>query len=159
MLNVRHCRTCRSTGRRSIAIANLECDDVVTVNNIRCFRIRTDKGMRPGTHKPHIVPIHPRLHGIVDRLVKDSQDGFLVPLSGNTPERRSDALQTLVDKSGEVTSHQFRTSVITMLHNSPEGILTNNQFNPLVDDPRDERHLTERRDQARGSKAFSKLRP
>lgn len=108
------------TGRRSIAIANLECDDVVTINNIRCFRIRTDKGMRPGTHKPHIVPIHPRLHGIVDRLVKDSQDGFLIPLSGNTPERRSDALQALVDKSGEVTSHQFRTSVITMLHNSPE---------------------------------------
>ena len=43
------------TGRRSIAIANLECDDVVSINNIRCFRIRTDKGMRPGTHKPHIV--------------------------------------------------------------------------------------------------------
>ena len=108
------------TGRRSIAIANLECDDVISLNGVRCFRIRTDKGMRPGTHKPHIVPIHPRLQDIVDRLVKDSQDGFLLPLSGNTPERRSVALQALVEKSGEVTSHQFRTSVITMLHNSPE---------------------------------------
>ena len=108
------------TGRRSIAIANIECDDVISLNGVRCFRIRTDKGMRPGTHKPHIVPIHSRLHGILDRLVNDSKDGFLLPLSGNTPERRSVALQALVDKSGEVTSHQFRTSVITMLHNSPE---------------------------------------
>jgi integrase len=108
------------TGRRSVAIANLECDDVVTINDVKCFRIRTDKDLRPGTHKPHIVPIHPRLHAIVDRLISDSQDGFLLPLRGDTPERRSEALQGLVNRSGEVTSHQFRTSVITMLHNSPE---------------------------------------
>ena len=30
------------TGRRSIAIANLTCDDVVTYDGVRCFRIRVD---------------------------------------------------------------------------------------------------------------------
>jgi integrase len=110
------------TGRRCIAIANLRCEDVITVNDIRCFRIKTDKDMRPDTHKPHIVPIHPKLHSTVDRLVNDSRDGFVLPLRGDTPERRSEALQAYMRVAGEVTSHQFRTSVITMLHNSPEGI-------------------------------------
>ena len=108
------------TGRRSVAVANLQCEDVVTINGVKCFRIRIDKDLRPETHKPHIVPIHSRLHGIVDRLVKDSKDGFLLPLRGDDIERRSDALQASISRSGEVTSHQFRTSVITMLHNSPE---------------------------------------
>jgi len=110
------------TGRRCIAIANLQCEDVITINGVRCFKIKTDKNLRPGTHKPHIVPMHPRLHGTVDRLVKDSKDGFLLPLHGDNPEGRSDALQAFISRSGEVTSHQFRTSVITMLHNSPEGL-------------------------------------
>jgi len=108
------------TGRRAIAIANLRCDDIVTVNEVRCFRISVDKDLRPGTHKPHIVPIHSKLVDLVDRLARDSKDGFLLPIRGDSIERRSEALQGLVSRSGEVTSHQFRTSVITMLHNSPE---------------------------------------
>ena len=48
----------------------------------------------------------------------------------STPEGRSEALQAYMRVAGEVTSHQVRivaqlrffTSVITMLHNSPEGI-------------------------------------
>ena len=46
------------------------------------------------------------------------------------PEGRSEALQAFIRGAGEVTAHQVRivaqlrffTSVITMLHNSPEGI-------------------------------------
>lgn len=96
------------TGRRSVAIANLQCDDVIAINGVRCFRIKIDKDLRPDTHRPHIVPIHSRLHGIVDRLVKDSKNGFLLPLRGDDIEKRSDALQGLISRSGEVTSHQFR---------------------------------------------------
>lgn len=110
------------TGRRSVAIANLRCEDVITINGVRCFRIRVDKDLRPETHKPHVVPIHSRLHDIVDRLVKDSKNGFLLPLRGDDIEKRSSALQEFISRSGEVTSHQFRTSVITMLHNSPDGL-------------------------------------
>ena len=110
------------TGRRSVAIANLTCDDVVTTDGVKCFRIRIDKGRRPETHKPQLIPIHSKLSDIVDRLVRDSEDGYLLPLKGETPEARSSALQKQIGASGRVTSHQFRTSVITMLHNSPDGL-------------------------------------
>ena len=91
------------TGRRSVAVANLQCEDVVTINGVKCFRIKVDKDLRPDTHKPHIVPIHSRLHGIVDRLVSVSKNGFLLPLRGDGIEKRSDALQALISRSGEVT--------------------------------------------------------
>jgi integrase len=108
------------TGRRSMAIANLTCEDVVTSSDgVRCFRIRVDKGRRPDTHKPQLIPIHSKLSGIVDRLLRDSVDGHLLPLAGATYEGRSEALQGHVKEGGLITSHQFRTSVITMLHNSP----------------------------------------
>ena len=110
------------TGRRSIAVANLQCDDIITVNGVRCFRIRIDKSMRPETHKPHIVPIHSKLHSLVDRVTQESVDGFLLPLRRDGIEGRSEALQGLIKRSGIVTSHQFRASIITMLHNSPEGL-------------------------------------
>lgn len=109
------------TGRRSIAIANLTCDDVVTSDGVRCFKIRVDKGRRPDTHQHQLIPIHSKLSDIVDRLLRDSTDGYLLPLKGNNSmEGRSKDLQDQVKKSGLVTSHQFRTSVITMLHNSPK---------------------------------------
>lgn len=108
------------TGRRSMAIANLTCDDVVmSSDGVRCFRIRVDKGRRPDTHKPQMIPINSKLSGIVDRLMRDSEDGHLLPLAGATYEGRSDALQGQVKEGGLITSHQFRISVITMLHNSP----------------------------------------
>ena len=107
------------TGRRSMAIANLTCDDVVTSDGVRCFRIRVDKGRRPDTHQPQLIPIHSKLSGIVDRLLRDSVDGYLLPLANTTNEGRSEALQGQVKEGGLITSHQFRTSVITMLHNSP----------------------------------------
>ena len=108
------------TGRRSIAISNLTCDDVVTSDGVRCFKIRVDKGRRPDTHKHQLIPIHSKLSDIVDRLLRDSTDGYLLPLEGKTHEARSKALQAQVKKTGLITSHQFRTSVITMLHNSPK---------------------------------------
>lgn len=107
------------TGRRSVAVANLTCDDVVMSDGVSCFRFRIDKGRRPETHKPQLIPIHSKLQPVVDRLLKDSTDGYLLPLGGKTPDSRSSALQTQMRASGRVTSHQFRTSVVTMLHNSP----------------------------------------
>ena len=113
------------TGRRSIAIANLTCIDVVMADGVKCFKIRIDKKHRPETDKPHLIPIHSKLSDIVDRLLRDSKDGYLLPLSGKTIETRSAALQTQVIRGRTkadpdyMTSHQFRTSVITMLHNSP----------------------------------------
>jgi integrase len=114
------------TGRRSVALANLRCNDVVMADGVKCFRIRIDKGLRPETDKPHYIPIHSKLSDIVDRLLRDSKDGYLLPLSGKTTETRSEALQTQVKRGRKttdpdyITAHQFRTSVITMLHNSPE---------------------------------------
>ena len=110
------------TERRPIAIANLTCDDVVTSDGVRCFRIRIDKGRRPDTHnKPQLIPVHSKLSDIVDRLLRDSTDGYLLSLVGtNTIDGRSKALQDQVKKAGLVTSHQFRTTIITMLHNSPK---------------------------------------
>ena len=113
------------TGRRSVAIANLKCSDVVIADGVKCFRIRIDKGLRPEKHKPHLIPIHSKLSDIVDRLLRDSKDGYLLPLSGKTTETRSEALQREVTRGRTkadpdyITAHQFRTSVITMLHNSP----------------------------------------
>ena len=108
------------TGRRSIAVSNLTCDDVVTSDGVRCFKIRVDKGKRPDTHKPQLIPIHSKLSNIVDRLMRDSTDGYLLPLNDTTYEGRSEALQDQIREAGLITSHQFRTSVITMLHNSPK---------------------------------------
>ena len=108
------------TGRRAVAMANLTCADVITSDGVRCFRIRIDKGHRPETNEPHVIPIHSKLSAIVDRLIKNSADGYLLPLDGTTIEARSSALQREVKKSGLITAHQFRTSVITMLHNSPK---------------------------------------
>ena len=107
------------TGRRSIAIANLTCGDVVTSDGVRCFRIRVDKKVRPETQRPQLIPIHSSLTDIVDRLLRDSADGYLLPLNGGTYDGRSRALQNQVKKAGLITAHQFRASIITMLHNSP----------------------------------------
>lgn len=111
------------TGRRSVAVANLTCDDVVMSDGVRCFRFRIDKGRRPETDKPQLIPIHSKLQAVVDRLLESSADGYLLPLGGRTPDERSTSLQAQVKASGNVTSHQFRTSVVTMLHNAPEGLL------------------------------------
>lgn len=108
------------TGRRAIAVSNLTCDDVVTSDGVRCFRIKVDKGIRPETHQPQLIPVHSKLLDIVDRLLMDSIDGYLLPLADTTYEGRSEALQGQVKKAGLITSHQFRASVITMLHNSPK---------------------------------------
>lgn len=108
------------TGRRAVAISNLTCADVITSDGVRCFRIRIDKEHRPETHEPHVIPIHSKLSAIVDRLIKNSADGYLLPLDATTIETRSSALQKQVKKSGLITAHQFRTSVTTMLHNSPK---------------------------------------
>ena len=107
------------TGRRSVAIANLTCADVVTSDGVRCFRIRVDKGIRPETHRPQLIPIHSKLSDIVDGLLRDSTDGYLLPLDSRTYDGRSRSLQNQVKKAGLITAHQFRTSIITMLHNSP----------------------------------------
>lgn len=109
------------TGRRSIAIANLKCADVVVVEGVTCFSFKVDKERRPETHEPQVIPVHSKLLGIVKRLVEASKDGYLLPLEPRDIEGRSERLQDIV-KSGNVTSHQFRTSVITMLHNDPRGI-------------------------------------
>ena len=109
------------TGRRSIAISNLKCADLVVVEGVTCFSFKIDKERRPETHEPQVIPVHSKLLGIVKRLVEASKDGYLLPLKSKDIEGRSDDLRSLV-KSDNLTSHQFRTSVITMLHNDPRGI-------------------------------------
>lgn len=110
------------TGRRSIAVANLTCSDIIVVDGIPCFKFRIDKRMRPETHKPQVVPIHPQLIPVVDRLNENSADGYLLPINSQTIEGRSNSLQERIRASGKVTGHQFRTSIITMLHNSKAGL-------------------------------------
>jgi integrase len=107
------------TGCRIEELAQLRADSIITIEGIRSFKI-TDSKTVAGIRE---IPIHPSLNAIVDRLISNSTDGFLLPSSaGNKYGIRSDSLSKafgrLKTAQGFDTRHVFhsvRAMVITLL--------------------------------------------
>lgn len=107
------------TGCRIEEIAQLQKDSIVTVEGIKTFKI-TDSKTVAGIRE---IPIHPSLTEVVDRLVRQSTDGFLLPSSaGNKYGVRSDPLskafgrlKTAQGFSSRQVFHSVRAMVVTLL--------------------------------------------
>lgn len=107
------------TGCRIEELAQLRTDSVITVEGIRSFKIADSKtvaGIRE-------IPIHPSLAVIVDRLISNSTDGFLLPSSaGNKYGIRSDSLSKAFGRLKTAQGfgkrhvfHSVRAMVVTLL--------------------------------------------
>ncbi len=107
------------TGCRIEEIAQLHKDSIITVEGIRTFKI-TDSKTVAGIRE---IPIHPSLAEVVDRLIDESTDGFLLPSSsGNKYGIRSDPhskafgrLKKAQGFSSRQVFHSVRSMVITLL--------------------------------------------
>jgi integrase len=116
------------TGARIEELCQLRVEHVIKPDGIESFDIvdsKTAAGIR-------VVPVHPALTRIVERLKNDSKDGYLIPSdSKNKYGIRSDALSKafgrLKDAHGYGPQHVFhsiRKTVITQLHRAGvQGIL------------------------------------
>lgn len=118
------------TGARISELAGLRVDNVVTVDRITCLQIeesKTNAGNRT-------VPVHPEIQELVQTLVTDSTDGYLVSgvNSKGGKDRRADVLGKrygrLVRHDCQLPStkvfHCFRNTVATKLESAgiPENI-------------------------------------
>lgn len=107
------------TGCRIEELAQLRKESVVKVEGVLSFKIEDSKtaaGIRE-------IPIHPSIQNTVERLIKDSADGFLLPAtSGNKYGIRSDSLskafgriKTAEGFGKQHVFHSVRSMVITLL--------------------------------------------
>ena len=108
------------TGARIEEICQLEIKDIVDDEGVLSFDIdksKTKAGVR-------YTPIHPVIKPIIERMMKDSKDGFLIKSpAGNKYGIRSDAyskqfgrLKTALGYDKFHVFHSFRGTVITQLH-------------------------------------------
>lgn len=116
------------TGARIEELCQLRVEHLIKPDGIDSFDIvdsKTAAGIR-------VVPVHPALSGIVERLKEDSKDGYLIPSdSKNKYGIRSDAFSKafgrLKESHGYGAQHVFhsiRKTVITQLHRaSVQGLL------------------------------------
>lgn len=116
------------TGARIEELCSLKIIDVINVDGVQCFNIsdsKTEAGIRE-------VPIHPAISKLVSRLIKDTEDSYLITgLTFNKYNDRSNAIGKrfghLKQKLGfgrEHVFHCFRNTVATQLENAgiPEGV-------------------------------------
>lgn len=107
------------TGARIEELCQLRTEHLINPDGIDCFDIvdsKTAAGIR-------VVPIHPSLRAIVERLKTDSKDGYLIPSdSRNKYGIRSDALSKAFGRLKEAHGygpqhvfHSIRKTVITQL--------------------------------------------
>lgn len=107
------------TGARIEELCQLRTEHLINPDGIGCFDIvdsKTAAGIR-------VVPIHPALRAIVERLKLDSKDGYLIPSdSRNKYGIRSDALSKAFGRLKETQGygpqhvfHSIRKTVITQL--------------------------------------------
>ncbi|WP_200626989.1 site-specific integrase [Pseudomonas sp. LAM2023] len=107
------------TGGRIEELCKLTKDSVITVDGIQCFDFPKSKSKA----SKRVVPIHPSLLPTINRLIKDSTDNFLIPVSSNGPyDKRSHAISKafgrLRDKAGFSklhVFHSFRHTAVTEL--------------------------------------------
>ncbi|WP_409307904.1 tyrosine-type recombinase/integrase [Pseudomonas putida] len=107
------------TGARIEELCQLRAEHVITDDGVQSFDIRDSKtvaGIR-------VVPVHPALTSLVQRLMTDSQDGYLVPSDsknkyGNRSDLHSKAFGRLKKSQGFGPRHVFhsiRKTAITQL--------------------------------------------
>jgi integrase len=118
------------TGARISELAGLGVDNVVTVDGITCLKI-DDAKTKAGNRA---VPIHPEIQELIQALITDSTDGYLVSgvKSKGGKDRRADVLGKrygrLVRNDCQLPStkvfHCFRNTVATKLESAgvPENI-------------------------------------
>ncbi|MDY7554715.1 site-specific integrase [Pseudomonas veronii] len=107
------------TGARIEELCRLTKESVITVEGIRCFDFPKSKSKA----SKRVVPIHPNLLPIIDRLSAASLDGFLIPTdSQDRYGKRSHAiskafgrLRTNAGFSRLYVFHGFRHTVVTAL--------------------------------------------
>ena len=107
------------TGARIEELCKLRTESVITVDGIRCFDIERGKNKA----SKRILPIHPSLLPIVDRLIEESTDGFLIPVNtDNQYGKRSHGiskafgrLRTAAGFNALYVFHGFRHGAVTML--------------------------------------------
>lgn len=116
------------TGARIEELCQLRAEHVIKPDGIESFDIvdsKTAAGIR-------VVPVHPALTVIVERLKNDSTDGYLIPSdSKNKYGIRSDALSKAFGRLKEAQGygpqhvfHSIRKTVITQLHRADvQGLL------------------------------------
>jgi integrase len=114
------------TGARINELASLKVEDVTESQSLLVRDAKTKAGIRE-------IPIHPAIQGLVERLKRHAQDGYLIPGSGeNKYGNRGDHLSkrfgrlkaTLGYTKGSEVFHSIRKTLITLLENAgvPEGI-------------------------------------
>lgn len=107
------------TGARIEEICQIKLEDLVTVDDVYCFDIKqskTNAGER-------LVPIHSALLPLVERLKKDSKDGFLLKTNRGgkygvkSKEMSSDfsAFKIALGYPKELVFHSFRHTMVTEL--------------------------------------------
>ncbi len=107
------------TGARIEELCRLRVEHLIEPDGVYSFDIidsKTAAGIR-------VVPVHPALTAIIDRLKRDSTDGYLVPsYSKNKYGIRSDALSKAFGRlkeahgyGGQHVFHSIRKTVITQL--------------------------------------------
>lgn len=107
------------TGARIEELCRLTKESVITVDGVQCFDFPKSKSKA----SKRVVPIHPGLLAVVDRLRKDSTDTFLIPAeSADKYGKRSHAiskafgrLRTAAGFSKLHVFHSFRHTVVTEL--------------------------------------------
>lgn len=107
------------TGARIEELCQLSKDSVITVDGIRCFDFPKSKSKA----SKRVVPIHPRLLPIVDRLTEDTTDTFLIPTeSADKYGKRSHAISKAFGRLRKAAGfsklhvfHSFRHTVVTEL--------------------------------------------
>ncbi|MBF5056354.1 phage integrase family protein [Alcanivorax sp. 521-1] len=110
------------TGARIEEICQLKTGDILTSDGVECFYIRDGKT----ENAERIVPIHKDLKSVVKRLIKDSEDQYLISVSGkNKYGNRSDSLgkqfgrlKKSIGYGPEFVFHSMRKSFITLLQNN-----------------------------------------
>ena len=107
------------TGARIEELCQLQAQDIVSEEGIKCFYFYDGKTAASERH----TPIHPAIQETVERLIRSSKDGFLISSpAGNKYGNRSDALskqfgrlKTTLEYNGQYVFHSFRKTVITQL--------------------------------------------
>lgn len=106
------------TGCRIEQLCQLKVEHIIEEDGVTSFNFL--KGKNEMARR--IVPVHPSIKGAIERLIKDSTDGFLIPATENLYQNRSHTLSRefgkLKEKQGFGPLHVFhstRNTVITAL--------------------------------------------
>ena len=107
------------TGARIEELCQLQAQDIVTEEGVKCFYFYDGKTAASERH----TPIHPAIKATVEKLIRNSKDGFLISSpAGNKYGNRSDALskqfgrlKTTLEYNSQFVFHSFRKTVITQL--------------------------------------------